>query len=561
MEGHTVVYGTDALAVRIVEGLRNSGAMIRMLDGIDGLGDAGIDRAAAIVCAGSDDAHNLEMALRARQLNPTVRVVARLVNEVLREALAADTGPGAALGVAELAAPAVVEACLNRTTHTIPAGGVDFVVSGAFAPRDGTLRDTYGDLAPIAVQYGESSPAKGQVAVCPGRDHAIRMGDWVAVMGTVDELAAQGISTTHDRPSVDRWARPWARLVHTARALREDMNPIFFRALAVGLALLAGATVLLRYTYARPGMTFVDALYFATETIATVGYGDFSFVNQPTWLRLFSIFLMFAGIATTAIVMAFIVDLLLSHRITQNSGRRKVRAMSGHVIVVGLGSFGIRVAADLRATGYDVAVIESSGGNRYLETAAELGVPVIFGDATLSATWDAARLDRARSVAVLTHDDMTNIEVGLVLRNRLQERWSQVRVVMRIFDRHLSTAVSDQFNFQNVHSTVELAAPWFIGAALGLQVLGTFSVGDRSFTVGGVRVAAGSELDGLPLVQLSTQTRVIAIARTDEPLQLHPRRDSRLSAGDTAYVVGPYRELLATLRMGQPRAAPAPESG
>jgi hypothetical protein len=32
---------------------------------------------------------------------------------------------------------------------------------------------------------------------------------------------------------------------------------------------------------------------------------------------------------------------------------------------------------------------------------------------------------------------------------------------------------------------------------------------------------------------------------------LHPRRDTRLSAGDTAYLVGPYRELLDTLRKGQ----------
>jgi K+/H+ antiporter YhaU regulatory subunit KhtT len=50
---------------------------------------------------------------------------------------------------------------------------------------------------------------------------------------------------------------------------------------------------------------------------------------------------------------------------------------------------------------------------------------------------------------------------------------------------------------------------------------------------------------------MSTQTRVIAITRADEALRLHPRRDSRLSAGDTAYLVGPYRELLATLRKGQ----------
>jgi hypothetical protein len=44
---------------------------------------------------------------------------------------------------------------------------------------------------------------------------------------------------------------------------------------------------------------------------------------------------------------------------------------------------------------------------------------------------------------------------------------------------------------------------------------------------------------------------VFAITRDGAPVRLHPRRDSRLAAGDTAYIVGPYRELLDMLRKGQ----------
>ena len=41
--------------------------------------------------------------------------------------------------------------------------------------------------------------------------------------------------------------------------------------------------MLLRFAYQHPpGMSWIDALYFTTETIATVGYGDFSFMHQPT---------------------------------------------------------------------------------------------------------------------------------------------------------------------------------------------------------------------------------------------------------------------------------------
>ena len=106
-------------------------------------------------------------------------------------------------------------------------------------------------------------------------------------------------------------------------------------------------------------------------------------------------------------------------------------------------------------------------------------------------------------------------------------------------------------DFENVRSTVDLAAPWFICAALGLQVVGTFSVGQRSFMVGGVYVKLGSELDCMRMADLSSQTRVIAITRPGKPVLLHPRRDTRLRATDTTYLVGPYRELLDTLGKGQ----------
>jgi Trk K+ transport system NAD-binding subunit len=550
MVGHIIVCGDDALGIRIVEELNNAGAHVVTVQSPDGLAAADVEHAQALICADDDDNLNLEIALLARQANPTVRVVARLANGVLRAAMAEDDGPGAILDVADLAAPSVVEACLARTTHTITAAGVDFVISGTDAPRDGTLRDMYGDLAPVAVIHGEESNNPGDVVACPGRDLRVGEGDWTAMIGTAEELAAQGITvakpfaTTRLRRSAIR------RTVDAIRAFREDLNPMFYRALAASTTLLICATVLLRFTYQRPpGMSWIDALYFSTETIATVGYGDFSFMEQPTWLRLFGILLMFTGVTTTAILVAFVADVLLSRRLSYSSGRRRVRHLRNHVIVVGLGSFGVRVVSDLVTAGYDVAVIERNDDNRFLSTAAQLNVPVIFGDATLRETLESARIEDARAVAVLTQDDIVNIETGIVLQKMLGDR--DVPIVLRVYDRTLGAAVAHRFGFENVRSTVDLAAPWFIGAALGLQVLGTFSVGQRSFMVGGVDVQPGSDLDGTKMADLSTQTRVIAIGRPGEPVRLHPRRDTKLSAGDTAYLVGPYRELLDTLRKGR----------
>ncbi len=146
---------------------------------------------------------------------------------------------------------------------------------------------------------------------------------------------------------------------------------------------------------------------------------------------------------------------------------------------------------------------------------------------------------------------MENIRTGIVLLEILGSDTKRP-IVLRVQGRALSAAVSQQFGFENVRSVVDLAAPWFIGAAMGLKVIGTFWVGQRSFMVGAMLVAEGSELDGLKMVDMSTQTRVIAVTRPEGAVSLRPRRNSQLRAGDTVYLIGPYRELIATLRKGQP---------
>jgi len=561
VDGHIIVCGDDSLATTIVDELNKAGARIVQIATAAELAGAGVDRALAVISVGPDDAINLEIALIARRLNPKVRVVARLGNDVLREAVADDNGPGAILDVADLAAPSVVEALLARTTHPFEASGIEFVVSGAEAPYDATLREIYGDLAPVAVIHGKNSPTPGEVVTCPGRDLRVHAGDWTSMIGTKEELSARGIKVP--RRTATRAHRSWRRRVSdAARALRDEVNPMLFPSLGIALAVIAVSTVVIRLAYRDRRMGWVDALYFTSETVTTVGYGDFSFANQPTWLRLFSVMLMFTGVAITAVLVAFLADLLLSRRFVQTAGLRRARHLRNHVVVVGLGSFGIRVVGDLTAAGYDVAVIERDENSRFLSSAADLDVPVIFGDATLRQTLESARVDHARAVAVLTQDDMVNIETGIVLREMLGPRVMpevvrpDVPIVLRIFDRALGGSVAQRFGFEHVHSTVDLAVPWFIGAAMGLQVLGTFSVGQRSFMVGGMHVAADSELDGLRMFELSTHTRVIAITREDAPVNLHPRRDAWLRGGDTVYLVGPYRELLATLRKGRPPAQP-----
>jgi Trk K+ transport system NAD-binding subunit len=570
MHRHIIVSGDDALATTIADELKNVGATVVRLATGDA-SEAGVAReltladvshALAVVCAGDDDAVNLEIALLARKANPHVRVVSRVANDVLREAIANDNGPGAIFDVADLAAPAVVEACLSQDTHDFDAAGLKFVVSGTTASREATLRELYGDLAPVAIIHGDRSPTPGELDICPGRDQRVSAGDWTMMIGTADELAAQGIRIPGSSRSRSRRTF-FRRMVDIVRGVINDFNPTFYPVVGATLVVLITATFVLRFGYRPPPkMGWVDAFYFTIETMTTTGYGDFSFVNQPTWLRTFSTLLMFSGVTTTALLVSFVADVLLSRRFVFASARPRVGHLRNHMVVVGLSGLAMRVVQDLTAAGHDVAVIEQDEENRFLSAVRDLDVPVIFGDATLRQTLQAARVDRARAVAVLTRDDMINIETGIVLTEMLgkktatREHYTDIPLVLRVYDRTLGLAVGQRFGFENVRSTVELAVPYFIGAAIGLQVLGTFSVGQSSFVVGGMQVGAGSELAGLRMFELSTQARVIAIVTSNGLLKLHPRRDARLHADDTVYLVGPYRDLIDTLRRGRvPRQA------
>jgi Trk K+ transport system NAD-binding subunit len=448
----------------------------------------------------------------------------------------------------------VVEACLRTGVHQVELDGERFVVANVTAKRAGTLRESYGDLAPVAV----TPSAGGEVVVCPGRDQGVSPGDTVTLLGTPAQLRDAGVAgdvglARDGAATAGAVANGGNRLRRTGASLARAVDRRLGFAFAALIMLIATSTTVLRLGYREPGggrMTMVDAFYFTIETIATVGYGDFSFRRQPTWLRLFAIGLMIFGAVLATVFFALLTNLLVSRRIEESLGRRRVTGLAGHVVVIGLGSIGVRVVQQLRAAGSEVVAVDSDEGNRYLAQIRGAGVPVVIADATLPETLQAVNLAQASAVAVLTSDDLVNLETGLAVRDQIGPRGDGVPVVLRLFERQLAGTVERSLGIGLVRSTAALAAPWFVGAALGLDVLGTFYVGPTPLLIARLTVAAGGGLDGLAMGDISARTRVVAIGRAAENGRLEhpPRRGTRFRAGDRAYLLGPYEELLQVLR-------------
>ena len=580
--GHVIVCGLKGVGLRTVEQLHLSNVGVVVVDddpdlrlaqvvrgwGVphvhksarlgEGLTEAELASARAVVCAAADEVQTLEIALRVRELRPDVRLVVQMANPSVGQALERVTGPGSVLDVATLSAPSFVEACLRRPTHHMNLGGRGFSVQQLTVPDDGeapsTLRHRFGQLAPVAVMPADGS----EMAVCPGRDHPVAAGDRVAVLGTTEELQRLDLEQTKTAESTARTIRP---LVRFRRRLASLFQTSSSRALALVLAgllaLLIASTVILRLAYHQPSgpghLGVLTSIYFTVETVATVGYGDYSFAHQGTGLMVFAILLIVVGITLVSTVFALFTNILVSRRIEQSLGRRQVPGMSDHVVVIGLGSVGISVVEGLLAEGRKVVVVERDDNNRYLARARALRVPVVVADATQRQTHKMINLDQAYAVAVLTSADFTNIETGLAVRESLGDRWEQVPVVLRVFDRQLGRMMERNFGFRYVRSTSALAAPWFAGAALGLDVLETFYVDQQPFLVGAVSVTPGGGLEGLAMQDLSARTRVVAISRAASGGQLEhqPRRGTRFAGGDRAYLLGPYEELLSVLRRDQ----------
>lgn len=575
-----IVCGLEGVGLRTVEQLRSTGVAVVVVDDdaaaphaatVESLGvpyipaggslegqlrRAGLPGARAVVCTSDSDLRNVETALVARDLRADIDVVAHLDNPTVGRAVEEATGTGSALDVAGLFAPAVIDACMYRSSHDVVLGGERFVAAEVGVGGRGTLRELFGDLVPVGVVRPD-----GELVVCPGRDLGVGPGDRVTLLGKPDELAG----AEHSRAAeAERHPHQGGGTVHqflrrTSRSLAQGTDRAVAITLVLALAMLVIATIVLRLGYHQADgshLSLIQSVYFPIETFATVGFGDFSFAHQPTWMQVFGILLILSGVTLSTVILALITNALVSRRIEQSLGQGSIHGMDGHVVLVGLGAVGLRVLEGLRHLGRDVVVVERDESNRYVQHARGLGAPVVHGDATLGQTLRSVNLAQAGAVAILTSDDLVNLETGLAVRDELAARWGDVPVVLRVFDRALGSRLQQTFNFNHVWSTAALASPWFVGAVLGLEILATFYVRNQPFLVARLEVREGGGLAGLAMQELGARIRVVAIARGGEAaggngaggsLEYPPRRDTRLAAGDRAYLLGPYEELLRVL--------------
>jgi Trk K+ transport system NAD-binding subunit len=603
--GHVIVCGLSNLGLRIAEQLHDARVPVVVVDdggeaaawrqlhrwsvpvvresslSVASLAQAGIAQAAAVIAAHDADLSNLETALLVADLadsDKVPRLVVRLANPRLATQLNAALPSAVVLSLPEKAGSSFVEGCIQSSLlHAFAFADERLEVIDVQAAAGGqtTLRRAFGDLTPLALRPADGGP----LVVCPPRDYELAEGDRVTLIGRPDDYQAVG-RLSRDEAEAEalialsagdldaavaapkggrvRAARQWL----TAFGAAAD-RPVRIMAATV-LGIIVFSTLLLRLAYRNHTVIgagghpapfgWLQALYFTSTIVATVGFGDYSFAQEPAWMTAYGIFLIFVGAAAVATLYALVTNFIVTSRLEQAFGQQRATKARGHVIVVGLGAMGIRVVEGLLAVGRDVVIIERDPSGRYLARARSLGVPVVVGDATTRTVLNQAGLPHATAIAAMTSSDLANVETALVARSMSaehRERTSPLRVVVRVFDTALADQVERRFSIHAVRSTSALAAPWFVGAALGYDVLSTFYTERQPFLVARLVVAPGAALDGVLLSEMTPQVRVVALVSEGEIVP-RPTRYTRLAAGEHLLLVGPPREVIASFRANQP---------
>jgi Trk K+ transport system NAD-binding subunit len=265
------------------------------------------------------------------------------------------------------------------------------------------------------------------------------------------ELAARKFVDAVYAPSMSASVpRAQARGPDTDEGAPSRIDPLIIRAIgAVAVVALLSAI----YFHYSEQLSWVNSFYFVVTTMTTVGFGDISLRESGSVSKIVGIILMLTSVTSAAIIFALITDSLLKQRLALVFGRRRVK-LSDHVLVVGMGSVGLKVVEELLNRGETVVAIEEKANGRYLPAIYAKRIPTVIGDAKLERILRDGCLTTARALVSVTNDDLTNLEIGL----NAKALNPGARVVLRIYDQVLAQSLHERLDIHFAVSMSSVAA-------------------------------------------------------------------------------------------------------
>jgi Trk K+ transport system NAD-binding subunit len=505
----TIVFGSDRLGQRIAEQLRRDdcGVVVVALEGThlagkasrpdltvragaasepETLQAAGIEEAEVVLAVTDDDELNLAVALAARECKPRVRLVLRQFNVGLGTLLAAHLPDSVILSLSALSAPTFAAAALVPGVAYAHRVGRTIV---ALRERLASAPATPGARVVAVASDGAVTwfPTEAGVAIGSGR---------VLEAARLADLPCHQVAS---RPSTIAPARRDVR--------RRPPDALLLATLAAFVAVMGVATLAF---HVRMGLTLLDAFYFVSTIVTTVGFGDYNLKDVDLPTKLVGIGTMFAGLGLSAVLVALLTNELVARRALVVRGRFRWR-LRDHVVVCGLGTIGLRIAEVLGELGHKVVIIEADEDARFVTAARALRLRLVVGDATHEESLAFANVQGARALIAVTGSDHRNLEIALSARSVAPH----LPLVLRMFDPDLSRRVATSFGIEATFSGATLGAGRFAAFAVddmrlcSLHFAGApYALHQVQGATGQTLRACGDRLGGSPLAVVDAAGKV-----------------------------------------------------
>jgi voltage-gated potassium channel len=212
-----------------------------------------------------------------------------------------------------------------------------------------------------------------------------------------------------------------SRIVLPSRGLNPAWQIGFRILIAVGALLVTAVIVYLeRDCYDDNGVlgdiTFIDALYYATVSLSTTGYGDIAPVCESA--RLVNVLVITPLRFVFLIVLIGTTVEVLTKR-TRAELRRRAwrRKVNDHTVIIGFGVKGRSAASMLLENGVPADEIVVVARDREpIDDAKRMGIVGVLGDGRRADVLREAATERAKQIIIATNEDDTTVLVTLTVR-------------------------------------------------------------------------------------------------------------------------------------------------
>jgi Trk K+ transport system NAD-binding subunit len=516
------------------------------------LEQAKIGQCRAALILTNNEQTNIETALAIRQISPHIRLVIRSTKTNLNRLLSQQLGNFVAYDPTALPAMAFALAAVGTTTlgsFAIEQQRIQIVQCQVEPGSPWTkLRqlDEFNTPTRHLLAHAGASQRLPTTFHCWELTDPIRSGDrlvYVEVLdldAPVEHRQIRPHSFRRDSAAVSKHrSSPWTDWQGWQRQLFQFWQ-LGLRSQVRRLAVLYGITVLillaigtLLFEIYYPGISSWAA-FFDTAILLLGGYGDlFGNFQQlepiPWWLRLFALGLTIAGTAFVGVLYAILTQALLSSKF-QFIQHRPPIPQQNHVVIIGLGRIGQQVAQVLHDLHQPLV-----GMTLGLDVDAAFLPQLPIVQSNLNTGLVQAHCSTAKSVAIVTADEILNLEIALMI----QTIDPDLRLVLRTAGQHLSELLPQILPQAQILDVDTVAAEAFAGAAFGENIINLFRFNNQTILVTEYQIEPIDTLNGLLLADVAYGYEAMPILHQQpgHAATLLPTDEIRLHVGDRLIVL------------------------